>query len=116
MSWAQRIKSMLTSAEDASENEVGLEVATQLAPHAAADRDVIDSLRSEVARESGGRLEFDGIDPDASVYDHGYVDSLSSASLLHFIETRYGVRIMDTELVGRLDTLAKIAAFVEQER
>ncbi len=61
--------------------------------------DVVGDLRRKLVELSEGALGFEQIDPTASILDYGYVDSLSAARLLQFIEKRYGVLVPQTELV-----------------
>lgn len=123
MSWARRIKDALRGDAGAGEAPAG-EATRQPGDSPArpaggpAERpgSVLAALMAEIARESEGRLQTADIDPEGHMYDCGYVDSLSSVTLIGWIESQYGIAIEDTELVGRLDTLAKLAAFIERAR
>lgn len=67
-------------------------------------------LAAVIVRLSEGRLRAEQLDPRAVMFDRGYLDSLSYVELLVHIEARWGVRVEDTELVGRLNTLGALAA------
>ena len=94
--------------------------AASAAPTAPADSDpaadrrqgVIQALRQQVALKSGGRLTVDEVDPDAQMFDRGYLDSFSYVEFLAFIEHAYQVRIDDSELAGHLRTIAAMADHV----
>ena len=53
------------------------------------------------------------IDIRAHLLDSGYVDSLSATELLADIERRYGVRIDEMDIVGRLCTIEALASEIE---
>jgi acyl carrier protein len=78
--------------------------------------EIVEELRRKLVELSEGRLDFEEIDPSVSILDYGYVDSLSSVRLLAFIEDRYGVEVPEVELVGRADSLERLAAAIERER
>lgn len=69
-------------------------------------------LRALLARLSEGKVREDEIDPTANLFDFGYIDSLSGVSFIAEIESRYGVRIEDLDLLERLTTLDAITAHV----
>ncbi len=77
---------------------------------------VLDELRSTVARLSEGKLGVEAINPNGHLFDQGYLDSFKSAELLLFVEQRFGVSVPEVMLVGRLSTLAALAAHVQQQR
>ena len=93
---------------------------TSAAPRAArearlGDREEVEaSLRRFFAERSDGSLAPDAIDPTLHLFDAGYVDSMSSLTLLDFIEERYGVAVPEVDLVGGLGTLADLAAYVAE--
>lgn len=70
------------------------------------------TLRRFFAERSGGALTADAVDPTRHLFDAGYLDSMSSLTLLDFIEERYGVVVPEVELVGGLATLAALAEYV----
>jgi acyl carrier protein len=73
---------------------------------------VESSLRRFFAERSDGELAPDAIDRTQYLFDAGYLDSMSSLTLLDFIEARYGVAVPEVELVGGLGTLASLAEYV----
>jgi acyl carrier protein len=74
---------------------------------------VVDGLRATVARLSRDHLPPDAIDIRAHLLDSGYVDSLSSTELLTDIERRFGVRIQEMDIIGRLCTIEALAREIE---
>jgi acyl carrier protein len=74
---------------------------------------VVESLRECLARSSDGKLEDAQIDVRGHLFDSGYLDSLRSADLIAFVESRYRVRIDERELVGRLCTLEALAREIQ---
>lgn len=87
----------------------------QATPDAAAGA-VLEQLAEHVVAMADGKLTRDALDIGAPLFDYGYVDSLSSVSLLEMIRERYGVDVAEVELVGRLNTLDALARFVAGER
>lgn len=54
---------------------------------------------------------------DASLMEHGVVDSTGVLELILFLEQEFGVKVGDAEAIPRnLDTVARILAFVERKR
>jgi acyl carrier protein len=54
---------------------------------------------------------------DTSFLESGMIDSLGMAQLVAFVEERFDLRIADEELLPEnLDSVARIAAFVERKR
>ena len=54
---------------------------------------------------------------DDSFLRSGIVDSMGMSHLVAFLESEFGIRIADEELVPEnLDSLARAAAFVERKR
>jgi acyl carrier protein len=74
--------------------------------------DLVEGLRAILAEVSEGKLKARDIDPNANLFDYGYVDSLSGVMFLARIEETWGVQIEDFDLVKRLNTIAAIAEFV----
>jgi acyl carrier protein len=53
---------------------------------------------------------------DASLIGGGWVDSTGMLEVMSFIETEFGVRIADSEMVPEnLDSVSKIAGFVAKK-
>lgn len=58
----------------------------------------------------------DGFPEDASFLRTGIIDSMGIARLVTFLEERYGFAVADDELViENLDSLSRVAAFVERK-
>jgi acyl carrier protein len=74
---------------------------------------VLDMLRATVSRISRDHLPPETLDVRAHLLDSGYVDSLSATELLADIERRYGVRIDEMDIVGRLCTIEALAREIE---
>ena len=74
---------------------------------------VVETLRATVARISRDHLPPESIDIRAHLLDSGYIDSLSSTELLADIERRYGVRIDEMQIVGKLCTIDALAREIE---
>jgi acyl carrier protein len=54
---------------------------------------------------------------EASLINEGIVDSTGMLEIIGFLETEYGIRISDQETVpDNLETIARIAAFVDRKR
>ena len=70
-------------------------------------------LRATIARISRDHLSLESIDVRAHLLDSGYVDSLSSTELLADIERRFGVRIQEMDIVGRLCNIEALARELE---
>jgi len=80
---------------------------------APASASVIEILRATVARISRDHLAPESIDIRAHLLDSGYIDSLSSTELLADIEHRFGVRIEEIQIVGKLCTIEALAREIE---
>lgn len=74
---------------------------------------VLDMLRATVSRISRDHLPPESLDLRAHLLDSGYIDSLSATELLADIERRYGVRIGEMDIVGRLCTIDALAREIE---
>lgn len=56
-------------------------------------------------------------DDDASLFDLGVVDSFGLLGLVRALETSFGIRILESEVVPRrLETIARIARLVDARR
>ncbi len=73
-------------------------------------------LRGHIALQSDGVHTLDTIEGDGHLFDEGYLDSLSSVSLVALIEDRYGVQVEEVELVGRLSTVDALAEHIDAVR
>jgi len=59
----------------------------------------------------------DEVGDDDSFLANGIIDSLGVMQLVTFIESEYGVRVADTDLVPEnFDSVARVAAYVERLR
>jgi acyl carrier protein len=57
------------------------------------------------------------LEPDAPLVENGVVDSTGILEVISFLETEFGVRIGDEEMLPQnLGTIARIAAFVARKR
>jgi acyl carrier protein len=74
---------------------------------------VLDMLRATVSRISRDHVPAADLDVRAHLLDSGYIDSLSATELLAEIERRYGVRIGEMDIVGRLCTIEALAREIE---
>jgi acyl carrier protein len=74
---------------------------------------IVDSLRSQIALQSRGRLRADEVDADAHVCEQGYLDSLSYVEFLLHVERTWGVRVGDAQFVGRFHTLRALADHID---
>ena len=56
------------------------------------------------------------IGSETSLIGAGFVDSTGMLELIAFLESEYGIRVEDREMIPEnLETLARIAAFVERK-
>jgi acyl carrier protein len=74
---------------------------------------VLDTLRATVSRISRDHIPPENLDVRAHLLDSGYIDSLSATELLVDIERRYGVRIDEMDIVGRLCTMEALGREIE---
>jgi methoxymalonate biosynthesis acyl carrier protein len=63
------------------------------------------------------RFEISADDPDFSsdvhLFDYGYIDSFGAQELISFVETSFGIKITDKDLIKYpLNTLNEIGRFV----
>jgi acyl carrier protein len=59
----------------------------------------------------------DEVGDDDSFLANGIIDSLGVMQLVTFVESEYGVRVADTDLVpDNFDSIARVAAYVERLR
>lgn len=82
--------------------------ALAIAPSDAPDA-LLEELRSDIVALSEGKLTIEEVDPDADVFDYGYLSSLTAVIFLTQIEERYGVEIEDLEIVEQFSTLNAVA-------
>jgi len=109
MSWKDRLKRSITREESPAAED---RVAASSAPAPSADAPVeaiLAHLCDRIAAIAEGKLRVDEIDPSAHLFDSGYVDSLGVVTFLLEVETTYGIRIEDVELLDQCSTLEAIA-------
>jgi len=71
--------------------------------------EMVELLRRDLAEISDGDLRFEEIEPDAHLFDFGYVDSLRAVLLIARIEERFDIEIEDVEFVEALTTVTALA-------
>lgn len=108
MGWKDRIQRAFRE-PGSSEGDAAREHAGAPRPRTA----VLERLRRHVIESSDGTLSPEQVDDREHLYDAGYLDSQSSASLLELIEAEYGVEVSETDLVGRLSSLEALAHHVQ---
>jgi acyl carrier protein len=78
--------------------------------------DIREQLRAFIAE----RFLFDAaaaIDPGISLIENGILDSTGAMELVLFLESTFGIRVNDVELVpDNLDGINKLAAFIERKQ
>lgn len=73
------------------------------------------SVRESVRRFMQDAFLVDDFDDDQSFIGTGLVDSLGVMQLVAFVESEYGVKVADPELVPEnFDSVARVACFVER--
>lgn len=77
---------------------------------------IADELRTFI-RE---RFKVPASDPDFNddihLFDYGYVDSFGAVELTGFVETRFGAKITDADLIAHpLNTINEISSFVAEK-
>jgi acyl carrier protein len=59
----------------------------------------------------------DALADNASLLEHGIVDSTGILEVVAFLENTFGIQVADADMVPEnLDTIAGIVAFVERKR
>jgi acyl carrier protein len=77
---------------------------------------ILAALRARIAAQSRGRLASEDVDVDVNVCDYGYLDSFGYVEFLLYVETTFGVRVLDVQFVGRFNTLRALAAHIAAVR
>jgi acyl carrier protein len=73
--------------------------------------DIRDFIRRDLARDVAG------VDDEQSLLEAGILDSLGVLALVSFIEERYGIAVLEDELLPEnFDSIEAIAAFVGRRR
>ena len=78
-----------------------------------AETDLVASLQAVLAELSEGKLATSQIDPDAHLFDFGYVNSLSAVMFLAHISEQHAVEIEDVELIEEVTTLRAVAQRIQ---
>lgn len=74
--------------------------------------EIKEFIQREILKDPGRDIA-----SDEALISSGLIDSFSLVDIALFVEERYGVRIDDAELSAEtFDTLAELAALVEQRR
>ncbi|HNX20087.1 MAG TPA: acyl carrier protein [Acidobacteriota bacterium] len=56
-------------------------------------------------------------DPETSLFETGVIDSFGLLDVVADLESRFGIRVPDSEMVPRrFETIAKICAYVDSRR
>jgi acyl carrier protein len=59
----------------------------------------------------------DALADNASLLEHGIVDSTGILEVVAFLETKFGIQVADADMVPEnLDTIAGMVAYVERKR
>jgi len=78
------------------------------------DKDTIRRFIVDELKWTGGG---DELADDTSLIDSGVIDSLGIVQTIGFLETTFGIKVRDDELLPRnFETVNSIAAFVESKR
>lgn len=77
-------------------------------------RDLEREIREFITENYPLAVGASGLDGDASLTRSGIVDSVGVLELIQFLETNFGIRIPDEEVVlENLDTVDRIVRYVE---
>jgi acyl carrier protein len=58
----------------------------------------------------------EGLDDDVSLLESGIVDSTGVVEIVTYLEERFGIEVLDEELVrDNLDSISRLARFVERK-
>jgi acyl carrier protein len=73
-----------------------------------------DTLRNYIAEEISPGLSPDDLNDDLPLFEQQIIDSLGIFSLVSFIETEFGVEILDEELLPEnFGSIGAMARFVD---
>ena len=54
---------------------------------------------------------------DVHLFDYGYVDSFGAVNLTTFVETNFGIKITQTDMIAHpLNTIREIATFTQKRK
>ena len=100
---------------DRARDDAGREGAEAPGGQGAASHDA-DAVRADllawVAENGAQPRPVEELHTDVSMCDAGYIDSIRAADLLAHVQQRYGARVPEVELVGRLATLDALIAHI----
>ncbi len=82
------------------------------APHDLSIEAITADLVAHVCTTMPDPRPAEEIDARVHMYDAGYVTSISAADLLAHIESRYGLDISETKLIGPLQNLEALAKYI----
>lgn len=75
--------------------------------------DVVATLNAFVRKQFDIAMDDANFGPNVHLFDNGYVDSFGAQDLITFVESEYGLKISDADLVKYpMNTLSEIASFV----
>jgi acyl carrier protein len=78
---------------------------------------MIMQVRDRVRQFIKDTFLVDEVGDDDSFLANGIIDSLGVMQLVTFVESEYGVRVADTDLIpDNFDSIARVAAYVERLR
>jgi acyl carrier protein len=93
-------------------------VAVQMASEEKGSR-VIEPVKSRVKRfvmENFYVSDPSELDDDTSLITTGTVDSTGMLEIIAFLESEYGIKVLDPEMIpANLETLGRIAAFADRK-
>jgi acyl carrier protein len=85
-------------------------------PHTPPDGAIAQRVRQFIA-ENFFVSDPSTLPDDASLITGGFVDSTGLLEVISFLETEYGIRVLDEETIPEnLETIGRIAAFVDRKR
>ncbi len=75
---------------------------------------IVDDLVAHILTTMPDPRPASEIDLHVHMFDAGYVTSISAADLLAHIQATYGLDISETKLIGPLQNIQALAAFIKQ--
>ncbi len=74
---------------------------------------IVEDLVGQICSTMPDPRPANEIDHHVHMFDAGYVTSISAADLLAHIQTRYGLDITETKLIGPLQNLEALANYIK---
>ncbi|MDP6981181.1 MAG: acyl carrier protein [Myxococcota bacterium] len=74
---------------------------------------ITDDLVAQICSTMPDPRPANEIDHHVHMFDAGYVTSISAADLLAHIQTRYGLDITETKLIGPLQNIEALANYIK---